>query len=359
MMNASLAVTPMAALSRPICGIRHSTLILTVPGSPKGACENVSAIMNVIPHAITLLLNDRKSSESFHQCMHSKHTVHHRKSPFPLETYQDALEMVLKRTRQLSVESIPLIDALDRTLATDVHSPCVIPPCRVSIVDGYAYCGITEPGDYELISGFEFAQGDLLPGQVVRINTGNPVPLNTNGIVMVEDTKVIRQDTEERCVRLLTLGKSYWREPGSDVMLNECLAEKGTVLDPSLIGLLASCKITHVQVSRIPIVGIFSTGNELVDINDPQTMTQGSVVDSNRISLLLLLKKMGVKTIDGGIVKDKPEALIATYKSLSKQADIVISSGGVSMGQHDYIKKIITEELKGTIHFGRVLLKPG
>jgi gephyrin len=216
----------------------------------------------------------------------------------------------------------------------------------------------------------------LRPGQIARITTGAPLPKGADAVVMVEDTVVVTETFtgEEHTVNLLASVPSgeNVREIGSDVQRGSIILRKGdeVTFAGGEVGLLASVGVSHVRVYAKPIVGVLSTGNELVDYTEKRELRLGEVRDSNRPGLLTTLKSWGYEAMDLGIASDtytpfylnaykSPGALETALRNGLDKVDVIITTGGVSMGELDLLKPTIERSLNGTIHFGRVAMKPG
>ncbi|KAK8432113.1 gephyrin [Phyllosticta citricarpa] len=429
MLAASLQVTPFAMMSRPVAGVRNKTMIITLPGSPKGAKENLEAILKLLPHACIqaagadsrqLHSGGVKKLESEagvssgaksdgqkvgHDHGHNHHHHHHghghavprahtnpedrpqsndpsagptrryRSSPYPMLSVEEALTLIAKHTPRPTVAKIPLDDkAIGCVLAEDIKAPENVPAFRASIVDGYAVripeSGTFEKGVYPVALVSHAQAGVISPlqeGQIARITTGAPLPPDASAVVMVEDT-VLKSKTadgaEEAEVELLTSEIEYGenvREVGSDVRAGDVIMKKGegiTVVGGEL-GLLASVGVREVTVYKKPVVGVLSTGDEIVEFDRPGELQLGEVRDTNRPTLLNAARAAGFEAVDLGIASDKPGTLETRLRSALRSVDVVITSGGVSMGELDLLKPTIERQLGGTIHFGRVSMKPG
>ncbi|KJX94675.1 molybdenum cofactor biosynthesis protein [Zymoseptoria brevis] len=437
MLSASLSITPFAAMARPVAGVRNNTLIITLPGSPKGAKENLEAILKLLPHACQQVAgmdsrtlhvggvkkleqdanvsvagqaqghshdhpHDQSHSHSQshgHSHGHGHHgpkahtkpedrpvsndpsagpTGRHRQSPYPMLSVDDALAQISQHTPSPSIIKAAVNESLiGSVLAEDVTANEAVPAFRASIVDGYAIVAsdhILVPstkGVFE-VTGISHAQAGkdmptLRSGEVARITTGAPLPPGATAVVMVEDT-VIRSKTddgtEEKQVEVLTdeikPGENV-REVGSDVKSGAVIMKKGEGITAigGEFGLLASVGTKEVSIYRKPIIGVLSTGDEIVPHDRPGSLKLGEVRDTNRPTLLTAIKGTGFEGIDLGIASDQPGALETALRSALRAADILITTGGVSMGELDLLKPTIERQLGGTIHFGRVSMKPG
>ena len=424
------------AMSRPVAGVRGKALILTLPGSPKGAKENLQAVLKLLPHAClqaagadsrTMHAGGVKKLEEdagvstgsenistalphHHHDHHHSHghkipkahtkpedrpprsndptlgaTQRHRSSPYPTLSVSEAVSIILERAPAAVPTSLPLSPALtDHVVASDIHALEAVPAYRASIVDGYAVTVPDQASQKHVgtkgtfpVAAVSHAQASSMPpplaeGTIARITTGAPLPANANAVVMVEDTTIVSTTAngfEEATVEILTdaieAGENV-REPGSDIQLNSLILPKGTFITSlgGEIGVLAAAGIRTVPVFTKPRVGVLSTGDEVTDISDPIPLSGGEIRDSNRPSLLSLLQGWNLcsAVIDLGIARDTPPGSleIALRSSLAAHnVDIIVTTGGVSMGELDLLKPTVERSMGGTIHFGRVSMKPG
>ena len=257
-------------------------------------------------------------------------------------------------------EYVPLSRALNRVSADDIHSPMFVPPFDNSAMDGYAVriSDLHQSKTLKLIgsvyAGQTYTKG-WPKGTCIRITTGAPIPQHCDAVVMQELTS-LQGDSVTFNIEPETLKVgSNIRPMGDDIHLNETVITKGTRLTARDLPLLASLGIDSVKVYRKPRVAFFSTGDELVDAE--HTITQGQIYDSNRYIVESLLSKMGCDAFHLGIIPDEPELLAKTFKHAASIADIVISSGGVSVGDADFTKSVLEEE--GKINFWKLAMKPG
>ncbi|XP_028981298.1 gephyrin a isoform X17 [Esox lucius] len=304
----------------------------------------------------------------------------HRMSPFPLTSMDKAFITVLEMTPVLGTEiinyrAIPTdpdalhstlsIDGMGRVLAQDVYAKDNLPPFPASVKDGYAVRAADGPGDRFIIGESQAGQQPthtVMPGQVMRVTTGAPIPCGADAVVQVEDTELLRESedgTEELEVRILVQARPGQdiRPIGHDIKRGECVLSKGTHMGPSEIGLLATVGVTEVEVQKFPVVAVMSTGNEL--LNPEDDLHPGKIRDSNRSTLLATIQEHGYPTINLGIVGDNPDDLLNALNEGISRADVIITSGGVSMGEKDYLKQVLDIDLHAQIHFGRVFMKPG
>ncbi|XP_073407488.1 gephyrin isoform X20 [Dendrobates tinctorius] len=289
----------------------------------------------------------------------------HRMSPFPLTSMDKAFITVLEMTPVLGTEIINYRDGMGRVLAQEVYAKDNLPPFPASVKDGYAVRAADGPGDRFIIGESQAGEQPtqtVMPGQVMRVTTGAPIPCGADAVVQVEDTELIRESddgTEELEVRILVQARPGQdiRPIGHDIKRGECVLAKGTHMGPSEIGLLATVGVTEVEVHKFPVVAVMSTGNEL--LNPEDDLLPGKIRDSNRSTLLATIQEHGYPTINLGIVGDNPDDLLNALNEGISCADVIITSGGVSMGEKDYLKQVLDIDLHAQIHFGRVFMKPG
>ncbi|XP_076833681.1 gephyrin a isoform X15 [Brachyhypopomus gauderio] len=289
----------------------------------------------------------------------------HRMSPFPLTSMDKAFITVLEMTPVLGTEIINYRDGMGRVLAQEVYAKDNLPPFPASVKDGYAVRAADGPGDRFIIGESQAGEQPthtVMPGQVMRVTTGAPIPCGADAVVQVEDTELLRESedgTEELEVRILVQARPGQdiRPIGHDIKRGECVLAKGTHMGPSEIGLLATVGVTEVEVHKFPVVAVMSTGNEL--LNPEDDLHPGKIRDSNRSTLLATIQEHGYPTINLGIVGDNPDDLLNALNEGISRADVIITSGGVSMGEKDYLKQVLDIDLHAQIHFGRVFMKPG
>ncbi|CAN0394933.1 unnamed protein product [Lampetra fluviatilis] len=288
-----------------------------------------------------------------------------RSSPFPLTSMDKAFVTVLDTAPILNHEHLHYKDGLGRVLAQDVVAKDNLPPFPASIKDGYAVRAADGPGDRIVIgeshAGKQPVQ-TVMPGQVMRVTTGAPIPSGADAVIPVEDTELLKESengAEELEVRILSQARPGQdiRCIGQDIRRGECVLSRGSHVGPAEVGLLATVGATKVEVHRLPVVAVLSTGNELLNPEEP--LHPGMIRDSNRTTLLAAIQEQGFPTIDMGIVRDHPDDLLQAFQEALAQADVIVTSGGVSMGEKDYLKQVLTVDLQAQIHFGRVFMKPG
>ncbi|XP_071501494.1 gephyrin-like [Diadema antillarum] len=320
--------------------------------------------------AMTMLMGSLKVtplaalSRTFHHDV-EKVARRPRDSIYPVIPFKDALKIVMENTPVLPVEEVDLKDALGRIVSEEIKAPISLPPFRNSIKDGYAVIASDGPGVRKVISDTiagDVPDCDLTPGHVIRLTTGAPIPKGADAVVQVEDTELVEEADDGRkevAIRILSTPKCGQdiRPIGSDLQEGTVLLIPGTKLGPPELGLLASVGITKMQCYRKPLVGVCSTGNELTE--PWEKLPPGHIYDSNRTSMLAILKEMDMPTVDMGIAPDTVEATKDLLLRAASKSDVIVTTGGVSMGEKDLLKYVLSEELKANLFFGRIFLKPG
>ena len=284
----------------------------------------------------------------------------------PLLPLDDALARLLAVAAPLpGVESVAVGDADGRGLAQDVVSALHVPPQDNSSMDGYAVCcadlgapGVLLPVSQRIPAGASGAP--LQSGTVARIFTGAPVPQGADAIVMQEDcTSVEGTSTPQVQINVLPTRGQYIRRAGEDVARGDVVLASGQRLGPAELGLAASIGLASLNVARRPRVALFSTGDELVMPGTvaPQDMPPGAIYNSNRFFLSALLRRMGCEVTDLGIVPDQREATVQALRDAAQSHDVILTSGGVSVGEEDHIKPAV--QLLGTLDHWQIAIKPG
>lgn len=258
-----------------------------------------------------------------------------------------------------AIERINIRAALDRVLAADVISPLDVPAHDNSAMDGYAVrcADLRTDGEVTLkVVGTAFAgvpyQGQIRAGECVRIMTGGVVPAECDTIVMQEHAKA-KGDS----VRIGGGHRpgQHLRHAGEDLKTGQIALKRGLLLRPAEIGLIASLGIGEVGVFRKLRVAFFSTGDELRSIGTP--LGAGQIYDSNRYTIHGMLTRLGCEVIDMGVVRDDPKLLEQAFADAAAAADVVITSGGVSVGEADFVKDLL--ERLGEVVFWKIAMKPG
>lgn len=284
----------------------------------------------------------------------------------PLMSLDEALKTLLAQINPLmGVESVATLDADGRILAQDLVSALQVPAFDNSSMDGYAVrsTDVQEAG-IELTVTQRIAAGHfgqpLLPGQAARIFTGAPVPPGADAIVMQEQTELVSADTPNQVRFLAPAMAGQWvRRSGEDVRMGDAVLKRGQKLGPAELGLAASLGLAHLQVMSRPKVALFSTGDELVMPGEvaPADMPPGAIYNSNRFFLRALLHRLGCEVSDLGIVPDNRDATIAALKSAADHHDLIVTSGGVSVGEEDHVKPAV--QALGALALWQIAMKPG
>ena len=259
-----------------------------------------------------------------------------------------------------AVEMLPLRSALGRVLARDIVSAINVPSHDNSAMDGYAFRGqdLADGAETTLrvvsraMAGQE-GQHAIAPGDCVRIMTGAVMPDGLDTVIPQEFTK-LDGDQVTIPAGVVRPGDNR-RLAGEDLAKGEAALVAGRVLRPADLGVLASLGQAEVPVVRRLRVAFFSTGNELRSIGE--TLDEGCVYDSNRYTLWGMLQRLNVEILDMGVVRDDPDALEATFTAAAANADVVITSGGVSVGEADYTKMVMAK--LGDVLFWRIAMRPG
>ena len=259
-----------------------------------------------------------------------------------------------------ATEDVGVLEALDRILARDIVSPISVPPHDNSAMDGFAFDGaaLDASGSLSLqVVGTALAgkawQGPLAPGQCVKIMTGAIMPRGLDTVVPQEFTKV---DGERVIFPANALRRGDNRRlEGEDLRAGKPALRAGERLTPAACGLVASLGIASVPVIRRLRVAYFSTGDEILSVGDAQR--EGAVFDSNRYTVAGLLKHLGCEVIDRGVVRDDPARLEAAFSEAAREADAIITSGGVSVGEADFTKAMMAK--LGDVAFWRIAMRPG
>merc|ERR1719507_2463228 len=265
----------------------------------------------------------------------------------------------------LATEIVNFRNALGRVLCQEVTAKDPLPPFPASIKDGYAVIASDGGGVRqvrgEASAGASPVMANLASGEVIRINTGAPVPPGADAVVMVEETKLVEatDDGEEVKVEILTkveVGQDI-RPVGSDISEGEVVLGPGALMGPGEVGLLAAVGVTEVQVAVAPSVAVLSTGNELQEPGE--SLKPGHIRDSNKTTLISLLKSRGFEAKDAGVAKDDIQQLTTVLKSALETSDLLVTTGGVSMGDRDLLRQVLVDQFGAEIHFARVAMKPG
>jgi len=278
-----------------------------------------------------------------------------RESPYPMVSIAEATAAIMAHVQPLGSEEIDALTALGRVLASNITSPEDIPDVPKSAMDGYALRaadGLSPRRVVGELTAGGRAAVTLAPGEATRIMTGAPLPDGADAMIPVELTE--ERDGMLYIQRKLKPG-DYVHAVGQDVRRGQMVLAAGTTLGAAEIGLLATLGITRISAYRQPRVAVLATGDEVVEPGSERP--GGAVRDSNRYALMAAIREAGCIPISLGIARDDLDVQRQAILQGLDQADVLITSGGVSMGTRDLIKPLLAE--LGTVHFGRIAFKPG
>lgn len=281
----------------------------------------------------------------------------------PLATLDDALAALLAHARTLAgTETVALFDADRRVLAQDIKSGLQVPPNDNSSMDGYAvrcadvpHAGVVLQVTQRIAAGFTGAA--MTPGSAARIFTGAPIPTGADAVLMQEDCQP--EGESGVCINTVPISGQWIRRAGEDVTRGAVVLQKGDRLTPASLGLAASIGLDRLVVAARPRVALFSTGDELVMPGTvaPQDMQPGAIYNSNRFFLCALLQRLGCQVTDLGIVPDKRDATLQALRAAAEHHDLILTSGGVSVGEEDHIKPAV--QALGRLDLWQIAIKPG
>lgn len=277
-----------------------------------------------------------------------------------LISLQEALDKMLSQTSPLTqakTEWLPLTESAGRITASPVRSPVYVPPFDNSAMDGYAIRSAEYREDALFtVAGKAFAgapfHGEWPAGSCIRIMTGAPVPAGADAVIMQEEAE--KTEAGVRFIAPVEKGQNI-RLIGDDIRQGQDVLAAGVRLGVAELPLLASLGVEQVEVNRRLKVAVFSTGDELQPVGTP--LEEGQIYDTNRFAVHLMLDQLGCEVLDLGIIRDDPAALRQAFQQADEYADLVISSGGVSVGEADYTKTMLDEI--GEIGFWKLAIKPG
>jgi molybdopterin molybdotransferase len=283
----------------------------------------------------------------------------------PLMPLDDALQQLLSHVQALTdTEILPTLQADGRVLAENLVSALQVPAFDNSSMDGYAVRWLdVQQAPVTLKVTQRIAAGQtglpLQAGEAARIFTGAPVPPGADTVVMQEDTQTVDGVADEVRILRQPIQGEWVRLSGEDVRQGAVALPAGTRLSPAELGLAASLGVAQLKVKRKPRVALFSTGDELVMPGEvsAEQMRPGAIYNSNRFFLSALLHRMGCEVSDMGIVPDKREATLAALKSAADHHDLILTSGGVSVGEEDHVKPSV--QALGALDLWQISMKPG
>ncbi|MCJ1423765.1 hypothetical protein MMC29_001649 [Sticta canariensis] len=378
MLAASREITPFALMSRPVAAAGGDSRTLHIGVKKLEEDADIGTSKNSIHH----------NHDHSHTHEHGGHAVsrarttrderpesndlragpsrRYRSSPYPMLSVEEAVQLVLAKTPQRKIIKTTVGGTLTGSvLAEDVQSKEAVPAYRASTIDGYAMF-VPEDGPspkriFHVASVSHASPGEipaLPPGKIARITTGAPLPPGATAAVMVEDT--VLRSLSDNGLEEKTPNENV-REIGSDIKAGEIVLRKGEEITATggELGLLASVGKAEVTVYQKPVVGVLSTGDEIVPYDQPGYLRSGEVRDCNRPTLMTVVQGWGFEAVDLGIAKDTPGDLEQVLREAMRKVDVIVTSGGVSMGELDLLKPTVERVIGGTIHFGRVAMKPG
>jgi len=275
---------------------------------------------------------------------------------------EEALSIILSQVKVMGTERVDITSSLGRVIAEDIYARRDNPPWDNSAMDGYAVRfedikGATKENPAvlrvieDLPAGY-VAKKTVGKGEAVRIMTGAPVPKGADTVVMVEDTE--KEGERARIFRETPLGENI-RKAGEDIKTGELVVPRGTTIRPAEVGIIATCGRAFVSVYQRPRVAVISTGDELVDVDEE--VSEGKILSSNSYTLSSMAAECGADAFQLGIAKDTREALKEKLQQ-ALHADVIITSGGVSEGDFDFVKDVL-KELGSEMKFWKVAMKPG
>lgn len=276
-----------------------------------------------------------------------------------------ALADLLARVAPLTAtETLATVSADRRVLAEDLVSALHVPPQDNTSMDGYAVRvvdvtekGVVLPVSQRIPAGH--AAQPLKPGTCARIFTGAPVPPGADAIVMQEDTREVGGDFHAVHIDTVPQAGQWIRRAGEDVSRGAVVLPRGTRLSPASLGLAAGIGAAQLRVAARPRVALFSTGDELVMPGEvaPEDMKPGAIYNSNRFFLRVLLERLGCEVSDLGIVPDRRDLTLAALKTAADHHELILTSGGVSVGEEDHIKPAVQQ--LGSLDIWQIAMKPG
>lgn len=276
---------------------------------------------------------------------------------------EEALNIILQETPVLEYEEKDILSCLNKVLAEEIYSKDNLPPFDKSAMDGYAIksedtnsCidkALAEFKIIGLIKAGEFSDEELKEGQAIKIMTGAPLPKGADAVIQIEKVKV--KEDKLQVFDKVKCGCNVIKL-GEEIKVGEVALERGTLIRPTEIGVLASLGYSNIKVHRDPIISLLITGDELIGINSE--LKAGKIRNSNEYSLRALIKSVGAEAIPFDVVEDDKDILKSKVKEALEKSDIVITSGGASVGDFDFVEQVLTE-IDAEVKFKSVAIKPG
>jgi len=285
----------------------------------------------------------------------SKRAVTKEELERPLVAYQDALKQIVSAFKPLQPVELPLGDCLGLVLARAIEADRDVPGFDNSAMDGYAVRAADTPGVLKLVDDLPAGTSPTVSiesGTAATIMTGAPLPPGADAVVPWEDT--VRGDGEVEVLIRSSVGK-HVRPAGEDLRAGDQVVASGTVLRPVHLGVIASLGWNAISVHPKPRVGVLSTGDELARAGD--VLKPGQVYDANRTLLAAMAERAGAEVVTSGLIGDDPDAIAAWLRDAARASDLIVTSGGASVGEHDWIRVILEKE--GALNLWRIAIKPG
>nr|AGT29718.1 molybdenum cofactor biosynthesis protein [Clostridium ragsdalei P11] len=271
----------------------------------------------------------------------------------------EAFNIVMNNTKLLKSEDMSLINSLNRVLAEDISSKDNLPPFDKSCMDGYA---LKSEDTKEKMSKFQikgsikagdFSDIVLKNGEAIKIMTGAPVPKGADAIIQIEKVKV--EGKELHVLEKVSPGTNIFKT-GEEIKIGDVALKKGKIVRPAEIGLLASLGYTKIKCYKVPKIIIINTGDELINID--QNLMQGKIRNCNEYTLIALIKNLNAEVKSYGIIRDDKNKIFNAIKTAFEEGDIIITTGGASVGDYDFIEDVL-KEIGTDIKFTSVAIKPG
>ena len=275
-------------------------------------------------------------------------------------TVDEACSLIQSQIKPIScINKIEIRSALVRFIAEDIYSKINVPSHTNSAMDGYAINGndipLKENAKLDVVctvlAGQPFT-GKINAGECARIMTGGMMPAGTDTVIMQED---VERTNDIITIQACHITGQNVRQAGEDLAIGQVALHKGQKIMPAELGILASLGLSEIKVQRRLRVAFFSTGDELRSIGE--TLADGEIYDSNRYSLYGMLSRLGVEIIDMGVIADRKQDIEYAFAAAAENADVVITSGGVSVGEADFVKE--TLDSMGEVKFWKIAMKPG
>ena len=272
---------------------------------------------------------------------------------------QEAFNIVISNTKLLKSEDVTLINSLNRVLAQDISSKDNLPPFNKSCMDGYALKSEDtkdEMSKFEIkgiIKAGDFSDIVLQNSEAIKIMTGAPVPKGADAVIQIEKVKV--EGKELHVLEKVSPGTNIFKT-GEEIKIGDVALKKGKILRPAEIGLLASLGYTKIKCYKAPKIIVISTGDELINID--QNLTQGKIRNCNEYTLIALIKNLNAEVKSYGIIRDDKDKIFNAIKTAFEEGDIVITTGGASVGDYDFIEDVL-REIEIDVKFTSVAIKPG